>query len=169
MCTALGPRAPDAPCRTSYKEPIVQNYDVENHDAIEPLTYDVENHSLIIGHLDDQTVLRRFSSKPVVLLKEHLCCTHFAALRAQSKQEEVNVVTAGGNYGWSVMEGTGMNTDHPLSLNPKSPLGGNYTKPVLEYPHPADPGQFRAVVGGYVYRATSDPCLQVSSMPTLCP
>ena len=61
----------------------------------------------------------------------------------QAAFEEINLVKAGGNYGWRVYEGT----------LPKEPKGNTlpdsaFTPPIYEYTH--DVGL--AVIGGYVYR-----------------
>jgi len=57
--------------------------------------------------------------------------------------EEINLVTAGGNYGWRVYEGSGINKPELNNL-PESA----FTFPVHEYPNQ----QGKAVIGGYVYR-----------------
>jgi glucose/arabinose dehydrogenase len=88
----------------------------------------------------------------------------------QNDIEEVDVVRAGGNYGWHVKEGTfrfhpgapGNPNDGFVSANqPGSP--GGLIDPVAEYDHTAPHGsieQGEAVVGGYVYRGTSVPALE---------
>jgi glucose/arabinose dehydrogenase/plastocyanin len=72
----------------------------------------------------------------------------------QNDIEEINIVTAGGNYGWNHKEGSfffvangnepGYVTDMPLDV----PAG--LVDPVAEYDH--DDGT--AVIGGYVYRGS---------------
>ncbi len=88
----------------------------------------------------------------------------------QNLWEEVSVVTAGGNYGWNVWEGTHcFSTDTPDESRASCPStvgsghpdeGAPLLAPVLEYPHPgiAD-GLGLAVVAGYVYRGTAIPDL----------
>jgi glucose/arabinose dehydrogenase len=75
--------------------------------------------------------------------------------------EEVDIITKGGNYGWSVREGT-----HPFK---PGPVGAQYAEPIMEYPHRPDllPGSKfpnhsigLCVVGGYVYRGKKYPALQ---------
>ena len=77
----------------------------------------------------------------------------------QNAVEELNVVTAGGNYGWRYKEGSfyfvfngnqpGYVTDVPLDV----PAG--LIDPIAEYDH--DDGL--AVVGGFVYRGVQTPAL----------
>ncbi len=72
--------------------------------------------------------------------------------------EEVDFVPKGAgrgaNFGWNCFEAT-----HPLLPTPDgcTPLPGNHTPPVLEYPNP-DPGQ-ADVAGGYVIRDGGLPSL----------
>lgn len=62
----------------------------------------------------------------------------------ESVKEEVNLVTAGGNYGWRVMEGTRCTGfDAPLCNTIRS------LPPLIEYDHA---GGRCSVTGGYVYR-----------------
>ena len=76
--------------------------------------------------------------------------------------EEVNLLTKGGNYGWSVREGF-----HEFKTAP--PGGGPYVDPVLEYAHNrylAQQSLFpthslgACIIGGYVYRGKKYPSLQ---------
>lgn len=77
----------------------------------------------------------------------------------QSKLEEVDVVKSGGNYGWSKCEGvveySARNPDVSLcnGTNPTSP----FEMPKLTYNHAVGV----AVIGGYIYRAKRNACLQV--------
>jgi hypothetical protein len=66
----------------------------------------------------------------------------------QSKWEEVDLVTAGGNYGWRIREGA-----HPFNTTDPDP--GNLIDPIAEYPHPVGD----AVIGGFVYRGQAFPSL----------
>jgi glucose/arabinose dehydrogenase len=65
----------------------------------------------------------------------------------QARLEEVDVIVRGGNYGWSVREGT---LDHPHDGEAK----GTYVSPLFEYGNPKGPtgdaGGY-AVVGGVVH------------------
>jgi glucose/arabinose dehydrogenase len=79
----------------------------------------------------------------------------------QDLWEEVDLITPGGNYGWSVREGT--------HYYKPGPAGAQYIEPVMEYTHRTDlqsKGQFPdhsiglCVIGGYVYRGTKYPALQ---------
>lgn len=65
----------------------------------------------------------------------------------QDKWEEVDRGKKGGNYGWSVKEGT-----HCFRA---SPCEGDFVEPVAEYGH--DEGQ--SVTGGVVYRGPSVPAI----------
>jgi glucose/arabinose dehydrogenase len=73
----------------------------------------------------------------------------------QNDIEEINVVTAGGNYGWRVKEGTflfdpnGAQPGFVTEPSPGEPAG--LIDPVAEYDH--DEGV--AVVGGFVYRGNA--------------
>ncbi|MCZ6853453.1 MAG: PQQ-dependent sugar dehydrogenase [Gammaproteobacteria bacterium] len=69
----------------------------------------------------------------------------------QSSLEEIDIVTAGGNYGWRVFEGT---QDFDGSLN--SLPNPAFTAPILEYGRSLGV----AVIGGYVYRGNALPSLQ---------
>jgi glucose/arabinose dehydrogenase len=83
----------------------------------------------------------------------------------QDLWEEVDIVTKGGNYGWSVREAF-----HPLGRNKGSqPLQGTAIDPIIEYPHGArlssqskfpehTPGV--SITGGYVYRGKKLPSLR---------
>src|SRR5262249_31051643 len=66
----------------------------------------------------------------------------------QNLREEVDIVTAGGNYGWRAGEGTSCTG---LSPDPKCTGTGDIS-PVIKYEHTL--GRF-SVRGGYVYRGTS--------------
>ncbi len=69
----------------------------------------------------------------------------------QGALEEIDVVTAGGNYGWRVYEGTN-NFDGSANTLPVSA----FTFPVFEYGR----GDGVAIIGGYVYRGTDNESLQ---------
>jgi len=78
----------------------------------------------------------------------------------QDLWEEVDLVTNGGNYGWSVREGA-----HHFK---PGPVGAQYVEPVMEYTHRANlqaEGMFpdhptgNCVIGGYVYRGKQFPAL----------
>jgi glucose/arabinose dehydrogenase len=79
----------------------------------------------------------------------------------QDLWEEVDLVTNGGNYGWSVREGA-----HHFKPGPP---GAQYSEPVIEYTHKANlqpQGMFPdhsiglCVIGGYVYRGKKFPALE---------
>ncbi|HEX3856196.1 MAG TPA: PQQ-dependent sugar dehydrogenase [Verrucomicrobiae bacterium] len=79
----------------------------------------------------------------------------------QDLWEEVDVITNGGNYGWSVREGA-----HHFKPGPP---GAQYIEPVMEYPHKPnlqpealfpDHSIGLCVIGGYVYRGKKFPALE---------
>lgn len=61
----------------------------------------------------------------------------------QGAREEIDIITAGGNYGWRVYEG-----DLPFDANGNTLPDSAFTFPVLDY----DRAQGVSVIGGYVYR-----------------
>ena len=69
----------------------------------------------------------------------------------QVMREEINIIEAGGNYGWRVYEGN-LPYDDSLNTLPSSA----FTFPVLDYGRT----EGRAVIGGYVYRGARVPSLQ---------
>lgn len=78
----------------------------------------------------------------------------------QDKVEEINIIVAGGNYGWRIKEGT---FDHDAtSPNSGLPL----IDPIAQYAHigvtigsPALPQIGASVTGGYLYRGAAIPLL----------
>ena len=85
----------------------------------------------------------------------------FAADAGQELYEEVSIVTAGGNYGWNIKEGTHCfdpaNPEVPLTECPMTGASGEpLIDPIVEYDHD-EVGV--VVVGGYVYRGSVMPNL----------
>ena len=80
----------------------------------------------------------------------------FVADVGQALMEEVNLVEPGGNYGWSIREGTAcfnpQNWNHPLESCPTSGL----SEPIIAYTHQDD---LSAIIGGIVYRGNDLPDL----------
>jgi glucose/arabinose dehydrogenase len=73
----------------------------------------------------------------------------FAGDVGQNSFEEIDVIRAGGNYGWRIREGL-----HPFRGNERPPVGP-LIDPVAEYGR--DKGQ--SVTGGFVYRGKKSPVL----------
>ncbi len=67
----------------------------------------------------------------------------------QSTFEEVDIVTAGGNYGWNVCEG-----DH-IFRDASQPCPDQFAAPIAEYGH----SEGISVIGGFVYRGSRFPSL----------
>jgi len=67
----------------------------------------------------------------------------------QDLWEEIHLVSKGGNYGWSVREGT-----HPFGNREEDP-SAKYSTPVLEYDHQVG----KSITGGCVYRGKAVPAL----------
>src|SRR4029077_13575917 len=65
----------------------------------------------------------------------------------QDLLEEVDIVTAGGNYGWRVYEANNCMGLDPALCNP-----ANFVPPITQYDHS---GGRCSVIGGYVYRGTA--------------
>lgn len=64
----------------------------------------------------------------------------------QSNWEEIDVITAGGNYGWNIREGA-------HCFNPSSGCANTFIEPISEYDH----GLGGSITGGLVYRGTAIP------------
>ena len=80
----------------------------------------------------------------------------FVADVGQATMEEVDIVEAGGNYGWPIREGkTCFNSQHwnqPLESCSRT----GYSDPILSYAHEGD---LSAIIGGMVYRGKAIPQL----------
>lgn len=70
----------------------------------------------------------------------------YAADVGQNNREEVDLVTAGGNYGWRIYEGT-----QCTNIDPSLCIPSNFIFPIVEYDHTL--GRC-AIIGGYAYRGT---------------
>src|SRR5262245_2899118 len=91
----------------------------------------------------------------------------FAADVGQNSWEEVNVITAGGNYGWNVKEATHcFDAENPSQepascpdvVGPGHPRTGDpLIDPIIEYPQARLGGPGVAVVGGHIYRGSGLP------------
>ena len=91
-----------------------------------------------------------------------------AADVGQRRWEEIDLVTAGGNYGWHIREGAHCfdpadSDADPATCASTGSRGEPLIDPVLEYPNAGQPGGIgEAVIGGYVYRGTRVPALNGS-------
>jgi len=74
----------------------------------------------------------------------------------QNWYEEIDLVTAGGNYGWPCREGA---HDHILPPDPRCPSVAGLVDPVVEQSHAVPGGNARAIIGGVVYRGKALPAL----------
>ena len=68
----------------------------------------------------------------------------------QNAIEEINIVEAGGNYGWNAFEGTRQFSEEQTAS------AQNHQPPVYEYDHSLG----ASITGGYVYRGASVPALE---------
>ena len=68
----------------------------------------------------------------------------------QNALEEIDIIQAGGNYGWRVFEGT-----QPFDSSQNTPPNATLTAPIFEYDHSLG----SAVIGGYVYRGAASSIL----------
>jgi glucose/arabinose dehydrogenase len=83
----------------------------------------------------------------------------------QASWEEVSIVSAGGNYGWNVKEGTHcFDAENPTQEPAACPdvvgaghprTGNPLIDPIIEYPQARLGGPGVAVVGGHVYRGSA--------------
>ncbi len=71
----------------------------------------------------------------------------------QGSIEEVDLVNAGGNYGWRRKEGSFLYNPATGGVSPDLNPDPNLIDPVLEYDH----GEGISVIGGFVYRGTALP------------
>ena len=72
----------------------------------------------------------------------------------QDDYEEIDLVVGGGNYGWSLMEGS--HCRPPAQVCDQTDL----LPPIHDYSHSIAPGSGVSVTGGYVYRGAAFPSLQ---------
>jgi glucose/arabinose dehydrogenase len=78
----------------------------------------------------------------------------WAADVGQNDWEEINIITNGGNYGWSLRE-----AGHKFTLNGGgSDPDPKLIDPLVEYPHTEDWG--KSITGGAVYRGSATPELE---------
>ncbi|GAB3683705.1 PQQ-dependent sugar dehydrogenase [Salinarchaeum chitinilyticum] len=80
----------------------------------------------------------------------------------QNSYEEVNLVEAGGNYGWNVREGTHcFQAEECPDATPADVRGGEpLLDPIVEYPHEGDGITGSSVIGGHVYTGDAIPGLE---------
>ena len=73
----------------------------------------------------------------------------------QDSREEVNIVTAGANFGWPFREGTIARPTGPQPPVVPTTILGNLTEPVWDASHATD----GCIIGGFVYRGSAHPTL----------
>jgi glucose/arabinose dehydrogenase len=83
--------------------------------------------------------------------------TLWAGEVGQNKWEIVHIIENGGNYGWSVVEGT-----HPFDPRGKRDKATKFSPAIFEYPHGPNDDATRkdygqSITGGYVYRGKALP------------
>ncbi len=84
----------------------------------------------------------------------------FVGDAGQDLWEEVSIVTAGGNYGWNIKEGTHCfdpdnPTESPDTCPDVGPEGQTLIDPIIEYKNAnAEGGIGLVVIGGFVYRGS---------------
>ncbi|WP_430230833.1 PQQ-dependent sugar dehydrogenase [Nitrosomonas communis] len=86
--------------------------------------------------------------------------TNFLVLAdvGQNDIEEINLVQAGGNYGWGLKEGSFRfepNGSEPGFVT-DAQIAGNFIDPVIQYDH----SEGTAVIGGFIYRGKAIPALE---------
>jgi len=79
----------------------------------------------------------------------------------QNTVEEVDVIAAGGNYGWNIKEGgfwfDSITTNiGDVVTGPVRPVPPGLTDPIAQYDH----GDGHAIIGGFIYHGTQIPALQ---------
>jgi glucose/arabinose dehydrogenase len=80
----------------------------------------------------------------------------FVGVVGEDAWEQVDLVKAGDNHGWSFLEGT-----HPGPRNREKPAGVTFAKPIYEYPHGNDTiFSGNSVTGGVVSRGARLPELE---------
>lgn len=75
----------------------------------------------------------------------------------QDTVEEVDIITKGGNYGWSSWEGS-LNPPPGVTTNGQ-PIAQNPIAPIIQYNHGGGANQGNCVIGGVVYRGSRFPQL----------
>jgi glucose/arabinose dehydrogenase len=87
----------------------------------------------------------------------------FAGDAGQVRWEEIDIIEKGGNYGWSIKEGSHYfdREDNAYSFLAREPAEG-LIDPIVEYPNLGNRlgGMGAVVIGGYVYRGSRMPLLQ---------
>jgi glucose/arabinose dehydrogenase len=76
----------------------------------------------------------------------------------QRRIEEIDIIVKGGNYGWSVMEGSDCFDPNSWDVPKPNCASAEMIRPIHEY-HQNDIFRDRSVTGGYVYRGADIPDL----------
>jgi glucose/arabinose dehydrogenase len=79
----------------------------------------------------------------------------------EAAYEEIDVIHAGGNYGWPIREGRSCFWPHGMTETPASCRSEGLIEPVAELGNCSftEPCHGRAIIGGYLYRGTALPAL----------
>ncbi len=114
------------------------------------LPYSIPKDNPFVGRKDARGEIWSFGHRQVWKFSFDGQQRLWAADVGQDLWEMIYLVQRGGNYGWSINEGS-----HPF--RPERTKGpGDFQKPIVEHPH----SDFRSITGGYVYQADRLPELK---------
>ena len=112
--------------------------DVDHPDGSRP--YSIPKDNPFVGKADARGEIWSFGHRQVWKFSFDNQQRLWAGEVGQDLWEMIYLIRKGGNYGWSINEGT-----HPF--RPERPRGpGEFVPPIVEHPH----SDFRSITGGYV-------------------
>lgn len=124
---------------------------IDPHPADAANPYDVPGDNPFVGTVGVPPEMWAFGFRnPFRFSVDRLTATVWGGDVGQSAREEVDILKAGGNYGWRVYEGNLIYNDVGNTLPPSA-----FTPPILDY----DRMMGSTVIGGYVYRGRRLPSL----------
>lgn len=134
--------------------------DVDHHD--QGRAYAIPKDNPFVGQADARGEIWSFGHRQVWKFAFDGQRRLWAGEVGQDLWEMVYLIERGGNYGWSVMEGS-----HPFRPErPKGPAhpghatqrdaASHFAKPIVEHPH----SDFRSITGGYVFESNRLPELK---------